>query len=67
MSYKLFATVLACALALSACGDTTAEQGLYGASAGAAGSAVLNGNVVAGAAAGAAANILYCEENPGSC
>lgn len=52
---------------LAACGDTTGEQLLYGAGAGAAGSALLDGNIVAGAAVGAAGNVLYCKENPGKC
>ncbi|MCI5095991.1 MAG: hypothetical protein MRY77_06735 [Rhodobacteraceae bacterium] len=52
---------------LAACGDTTGEQALYGAGAGVAGSALLDGNLVAGAALGAAANVIYCTENPGKC
>ncbi|AHD03748.1 hypothetical protein [Leisingera methylohalidivorans] len=52
---------------LAACGDTTGERLVYGAGAGAAGSAVLDGNLVTGAAVGAAANLIYCEENPHRC
>lgn len=52
---------------LSACGDTTGEQAVIGGAAGAGTAAVTNGNVVAGAAVGAGANILYCEANPGRC
>lgn len=52
---------------LVACGDSTGEQALYGAGAGFVGAAVLDTNVVGGAAAGAAANILYCDLNPGKC
>ncbi|UWQ90264.1 hypothetical protein QEZ52_15995 [Aliisedimentitalea scapharcae] len=53
--------------ALGACGDTTGEQALYGAGAGVVGSALLDGNLVAGAAVGAAANVIYCAENPSKC
>lgn len=52
---------------IAACGDTVGEQALFGAGAGAGTAAVLNGNVVGGAALGAGANILYCQENPGKC
>ncbi len=52
---------------LAACGDSTGEQALYGAGAGFLGAAALDGNVYGGAAAGAAANILYCDLNPGRC
>ena len=53
--------------AVSACGDTTGEQAVYGAGAGAIGSALLDGNLLAGAAVGAAANVIYCTENPSKC
>ncbi|WP_083099665.1 hypothetical protein [Pseudophaeobacter leonis] len=53
--------------ALSGCGDTTGEQAIYGAGAGALGSALLDGNLVTGAAVGAAANVIYCKENPSKC
>jgi hypothetical protein len=52
---------------LAACGETTTEQALYGGGAGFLGAAALDTNVVAGAAAGAAANVLYCDQNPGKC
>lgn len=52
---------------LAACGETTTEQVLYGGGAGLAGALVLDTNPVAGAAVGAAANVIYCEENPGNC
>lgn len=54
-------------LVLAACGDTQAEQALYGAGAGAGAAAVFDGNVVTGAAVGAAANLVYCQENPTKC
>ncbi|MGR3762336.1 hypothetical protein ACUXV3_19720 (plasmid) [Roseobacteraceae bacterium NS-SX3] len=63
---KLISAVALCA-GLAACGDTTGEQVLYGAGAGAAGAAVLDTNIAAGAAVGAAANVIYCKENPHKC
>ncbi|MCL6283170.1 hypothetical protein M3P21_06455 [Ruegeria sp. 2012CJ41-6] len=65
-SNKIVLALAACA-GLSACGDNTTEQVLYGGAAGAAGAAVLDTNVVAGAAVGAGANVLYCKENPHKC
>jgi hypothetical protein len=59
--------LLAASVTVSACGDTTGEQALFGAGAGAVGSALLDGNLVAGAAVGAAANVIYCTEYPGRC
>lgn len=67
MFKKTFAIGFALCTILAACGDTTGERLVYGAGAGAAGAAVLDGNVAAGAAVGAAANLLYCEENPHRC
>ena len=52
---------------LAGCGDTFGEQALYGAGAGIGAAALLDGNVYSGAALGAAANVVYCQENPGSC
>lgn len=52
---------------LAACGQSTGEQVVYGASAGALGSLLLDGNPVTGAAVGTAANLIYCKENPGKC
>ena len=67
MRIKLTAFAFLSAASLSACGDTVGEQALFGGATGAASAAVLDGNVAAGAAVGAAANSLYCEENPGAC
>lgn len=67
MRKGFFLTVLAICGVLAACGDTTSEQALYGAGAGAAGAAVLDGNLVTGAAVGAAANVIYCHEHPYRC
>ncbi|WP_411353140.1 hypothetical protein PNH50_20020 (plasmid) [Leisingera aquaemixtae] len=67
MFKKTLAIGFALCTTLAACGDTTGERLVYGAGAGAAGAAVLDGNVAAGAAVGAAANLLYCQENPHRC
>ncbi|WP_068242574.1 hypothetical protein [Tritonibacter horizontis] len=67
MRKSILAALLAATAALAACGDTAGEQALYGAGAGAAGSALLNGNLLTGAAVGAAGNLLYCQKNPGRC
>ncbi|MCD9148876.1 hypothetical protein [Pseudophaeobacter flagellatus] len=63
----IFTLGFGAAATLSACGDTTGEQVIFGAGAGAAGSALLHGNLVTGAAVGAAANLIYCKENPRKC
>lgn len=52
---------------LAACGETLGEQALFGAGAGAVGAAVLDGDPLAGAAVGVAANLYYCNENPDKC
>ncbi|QYX55552.1 hypothetical protein K1T73_10620 [Roseovarius sp. SCSIO 43702] len=54
-------------LGLAACGDNIGEQALIGGAAGAGTAAVLDGNVLAGAAVGAAGNTIYCQANPGKC
>lgn len=59
--------VLALCAGVAACGDTLGEQALFGAGAGAGTAAVLDGDLLAGAAIGAAGNVLYCQENPGKC
>ncbi|MBE1283010.1 MAG: hypothetical protein GJ676_06835 [Rhodobacteraceae bacterium] len=59
--------ILGLCVGLSACGESTGEQVLFGSAAGAAGSALLHGNLVTGAAIGAAANVIYCKENPSKC
>ena len=52
---------------LSACGDTLAEQAVLGAGAGGATAAVIEGDVISGAAVGAAANIAFCSRYPSRC
>lgn len=53
--------------AVAACGDTIGKQALIGGGAGAVGSAVLDGNVLAGAAVGAAGNVAFCQAYPERC
>ncbi|WP_164658010.1 hypothetical protein [Tropicibacter sp. Alg240-R139] len=52
---------LALCAGLAACGDNPTEQALYGGGAGFLGSLAVDGNPVLGAAAGAAANVIYCK------
>lgn len=63
-SFILGATAL---FALASCGETLTDQALIGAGAGVAGAVVLEGDIVTGAALGAAANALYCQQNPSKC
>ncbi len=58
---------LAAILGLAACGDTFGEQALIGAGVGAGTAVVLDQDPLAGAAIGGGANVLYCQNNPGSC
>ena len=67
MRSKRILPVIGILAALAACGDTTGEQALFGAGAGAVGSALLDGNLVTGAAVGAAANVIYCSEYQHKC
>ncbi len=53
--------------AIAACGDTIGKQGLIGAGAGVAGSAVLGTNLAAGAVVGAAGNVAFCQTFPERC
>ncbi|PJE35443.1 hypothetical protein CVM52_17150 [Pseudooceanicola lipolyticus] len=61
------ALALALCGGLAACGDTVGEQALYGGAAGAGASAIFNTDLLTGAAVGAAANLVYCQENPSRC
>ena len=67
MQIRIWAIALGGLLALSACGDTVLEQGLMGAGAGAAAASVMGGDATTGAVLGGAANVLYCQQNPGKC
>lgn len=63
---SIYLALAACA-GLAACGDTAGEQALYGAGTGYLGAALLDGDRTVGAAAGAAANVLYCQRHPEDC
>lgn len=52
---------------LAACGETVGEQAIVGGAAGAGTSLVLDGDIVTGAAVGAAGNVLYCQRFPERC
>lgn len=60
-------TFTALCAGLAACGDDPAEQALYGAGAGMLGTYLVDGNPLVGAAAGAAGNVLYCQQFPDKC
>ncbi|SIS22968.1 hypothetical protein [Roseovarius nanhaiticus] len=53
--------------ALAACGDTVVEQAAIGGVGGLGTSAVLGGNLAAGAVVGAAGNVAYCQAFPDRC
>jgi hypothetical protein len=53
--------------ALVACGDTIVEQAAIGGVGGLGASAILDGNLAAGAAVGAAGNVAYCQAFPDRC
>ncbi|MFX0541389.1 hypothetical protein ACEWPM_006600 [Roseovarius sp. S4756] len=52
---------------LAACGDTVVEQAAIGGVGGLGTSAVLGGNLAAGAVVGAAGNVAYCQAFPDRC
>ena len=67
MQHRTWIAAVAACLALAACGETAGEQAIIGAGAGAGAAILLDANPIAGAAVGAGANYLYCQENPGKC
>ncbi|MEL7099522.1 MAG: hypothetical protein AAGM84_11895 [Pseudomonadota bacterium] len=67
MRIKTTLLALACAAGLAACGDTPNEQAVAGGAAGLGTAILLDGNLLTGAAVGAAGNLLYCQNNPGRC
>ncbi|WP_299282556.1 hypothetical protein [uncultured Tateyamaria sp.] len=67
MSFKPVILAAVASLGLAACGDSVGEQALIGGAVGGVGTAALGGNAVAGAAVGAGANVLYCDQNPARC
>ena len=60
MSIRNIILALGATAGLAACGDNIGEQGLGAA-------AVTGGSLAQGAAIGAAANVGYCQLNPGKC
>ena len=67
MLCKRLLVALALCAGLAACGDTAEQQALYGAGAGVVGSALIDGDLLTGAAVGAAGNLLYCQTDPSRC
>ena len=67
MRARIFLAALPLCGLLVACGDTTGEQIVYGGGAGVVGAALLDANLVTGAAVGVAANLVYCQQNPRKC
>ncbi|MEM8577325.1 MAG: hypothetical protein AAGF60_05700 [Pseudomonadota bacterium] len=67
MSIKAWTLALACAAGLAACGETPNQQAIAGGAAGAGAAILTDGNLLTGAAVGAAGNLLYCQNNPGRC
>ncbi len=67
MHLRIIALSGVIALGLAGCGDTFAEQSLFGGAAGAGAAAVLDGNVAVGALVGAAGNVAYCNQYPERC
>jgi hypothetical protein len=63
---KIIAVAFAGFAGLAACGDTVGEQALVGGGTGAVAAAVTGGNVGTGALVGGAANVAYCQTNPGA-
>lgn len=63
---KIWMAVALCG-GLAACGDSIGEQAAFGGAAGLGTAALLDGDILTGAAAGAAANVLYCQTKPEKC
>ena len=55
------------ALALAGCGDSVAEQALFGGAAGVGVAAVAGGDPIAGGIVGAGGNVAFCQLNPHAC
>jgi len=67
MRNKTLIIALAAALGLAACGDNVGEQAIIGGAVGAGAAAVTSSNIAAGAAVGAAGNLVYCQTYPERC
>lgn len=61
------AGAVALVLAVAGCGDTVAEQALFGGAAGVGVAAVSGGDPLAGAVVGAGGNVAFCQFNPHLC
>lgn len=64
---KIIALAFAGFASLAACGGTVGEQALVGGAGGVGTAVVTGGNAGTGAVIGAAANVAYCQSNPGAC
>ncbi|MEO0937951.1 MAG: hypothetical protein AAFY38_07330 [Pseudomonadota bacterium] len=67
MRIKNWTAAAVAALGLAACGATPNEQAVAGGAAGLGAAVLTDGNLLTGAAIGAAGNLLYCQNNPGRC
>ena len=67
MRYKSIMALVATLPVLAACGQTLGEQATLGGAAGVGAAYVTKGDVLTGAVAGAAANVLYCQLQPEKC
>ena len=67
MSTRIISLLFAGALGLAACGDTLGEQAVGGGAVGVGAAALTGGNLIQGAAIGAAGNVAYCQLYPGRC
>ena len=67
MSIRTIILALGATVGLAACGQNIGEQTLGGGAVGAGVAAVTGGSLAQGAAIGAAANVGYCQLNPGKC
>lgn len=67
MDIKRIWMALALCGGLVACGDSLGEQAVIGGAAGLGTAALLDGDVLTGAAAGAAANVIFCQAQPEKC
>nr|WP_146344734.1 hypothetical protein [Phaeobacter marinintestinus] len=66
LKLRVFAVIAVCS-GLAACGDTIGEQALIGSGAGAVTALAVNANPLLGVAAGAAGNVLFCQQFPERC
>jgi len=65
--HRLLLSLSVATVVLAGCGNNLGEQALFGAGAGALGSAAVGGDPLLGAAVGAGGNILICQTNQRNC